>query len=1279
MDDNDNALQGTHTSAGDEEGSCINTEIDPERAWDGLLANVSDNSGSASPSSVDVYEIQAQATEAGDGDGNQEDVGDQIRDERFEFEENSMLFPGSIEDGQRKGAPFVDDDDEVVVDVSPNGYSLSSLDSYIRQNTRISQVKGMYVFDNMFTVLPRSVSRLNNLKSLKIFSNELRLLPDEVGNIGQLEHLQMKVCPSGLGNLPPLGKLNSLKTLELHQTPLRPSVFSFPPEISKLQLLTRLAVCNFSISFLPPEIGDMKNLEELDLSFNKLKTLPSQVSSLIALKHLRAENNKLIELPSGLACLPNLSAIDVAHNKLTSLESLELSSMTSLRALNAKFNKLRNAGEIPGWITCSLEGNPFSPREITSSSDGSDGIIDSDLLPSAADGNEVSSPALLSLYAKDIVVRKNAGHVKNKRGWKRHGVQQLQARQDRLNLSRKTRVEVDQKKTISVSASERVSRQVGTEEHTSNRLLDSGPQQDFSTNEADLKGGERRGAQIADVREDENTLEACLDRCSSYSPKKGGLPVTTVPGIVDCNSALGGTAIASRCTRKGTSGDRHNQCVIKQSSDDASAIEGEEEGGQTFTFKSKQELESGLMHGRRKGGSLDRNPKPTKRRKSAQAFSEASYTYCNQSLIGFNDRLQDGFYDAGREHPFSTLEVLEGQQPCFESREVILVDREQDEELDVIALSAQNFLARLELAGRYMGQTEYCGLNTFQKAAMLSLFVSDCFGGSDKTLNVTNARRAALGGRPGVPFVCSCSTSNYSISLTSSNDITSDSFQCTIPTVHMLCETSVRLLKNQRQSNVVPLGLLPYGVCRHRAILFKYLCDRASIPCELVRGYLDYVPHAWNVVQVNKESSSVRMLVDACRPLDIREEKDPEYFCRYIPFRRFQLPSLDRKILEVVQCEEIIPVLLDEIGRGASGSVVRKCLLGSVTAAAKVHLADQASKRPYKDVVSRFLSELRILCSLGEHPHIVSFYGHEFSSLPRTQLDGKQGGEAIQLMIFMDYVPGFSLEAVLTRYAKEGRAHMPIKQAAYVSKAIIHALSFVHSKGIVHRDIKSSNVLVDLDEKWEDGTPSVKLCDFDSAVPLSSSSAHTCYLAHLGIPPVEVCVGTPRWMAPEVFRAMYSQRPYGLEADMWSFGCLLFEMLTLQVPYAGLPDAQIQSHIEMGQRPQLPTEFENLVSESASVVEDEASNLETVSDGEQKIMKVLVSLFKSCTESCPHSRPTALQAFKDLSMLLDTDLIDQSDDISIKTDIQGKICPSNWSEDRSLEKREAGLSDTHKS
>jgi serine/threonine protein kinase len=113
---------------------------------------------------------------------------------------------------------------------------------------------------------------------------------------------------------------------------------------------------------------------------------------------------------------------------------------------------------------------------------------------------------------------------------------------------------------------------------------------------------------------------------------------------------------------------------------------------------------------------------------------------------------------------------------------------------------------------------------------------------------------------------------------------------------------------------------------------------------------------------------------------------------------------------------------------------------------------------------------------------------------------------------------------------KKGKSHMPPKLALHIARNVACALSVLHSNKIIHRDIKSSNVLIDLDATQESyiSTPVVKLCDFDSAVPLLSSAAHTCYLAHRGVPSANVCVGTPRWIAPEVLRAMYALHSYGL-------------------------------------------------------------------------------------------------------------------------------------------------------
>jgi len=133
------------------------------------------------------------------------------------------------------------------------------------------------------------------------------------------------------------------------------------------------------------------------------------------------------------------------------------------------------------------------------------------------------------------------------------------------------------------------------------------------------------------------------------------------------------------------------------------------------------------------------------------------------------------------------------------------------------------------------------------------------------------------------------------------------------------------------------------------------------------------------------------------------------------------------------------------------------------------------------------------------------------------------------------------VQGVIKEVSKEGKKFMSPRLACQVARNVACALGMLHSKGILHRDIKSSNVLVDMDSKQgPDGGPIVKLCDFDSAVPLSSSAAHTCYLAHRGVPPVDVCVGTPRWIAPEVLQAMYGRHAYGLVRSYLSYNELFY-------------------------------------------------------------------------------------------------------------------------------------------
>ncbi|EPS62583.1 hypothetical protein M569_12207, partial [Genlisea aurea] len=218
-----------------------------------------------------------------------------------------------------------------------------------------------------------------------------------------------------------------------------------------------------------------------------------------------------------------------------------------------------------------------------------------------------------------------------------------------------------------------------------------------------------------------------------------------------------------------------------------------------------------------------------------------------------------------------------------------------------------------------------------------------------------------------------------------------------------------------------------------------------------------------------------------------------------------------------------------------------------------------ASAEEARDFEFHCLGEARLL-SVLKHPCIVTYYGHQIWSEWSGKGDENSGIRTLRSAILMEDIKGGS------RYLEKLRAdgkknHAPPDLALFIARDVASALTELHSRRVIHRDVKSDNVLIDLEAKGRDGTPTVKLCDLDRAVPLHSH-LHSCCIAHVGVHPPDFCVGTPRWMAPEVFRAMRKRSHYGLEVDIWSFGCFLLELLTLRAPYHGFLDAEFHEFLE---------------------------------------------------------------------------------------------------------------------
>jgi eukaryotic-like serine/threonine-protein kinase len=212
-----------------------------------------------------------------------------------------------------------------------------------------------------------------------------------------------------------------------------------------------------------------------------------------------------------------------------------------------------------------------------------------------------------------------------------------------------------------------------------------------------------------------------------------------------------------------------------------------------------------------------------------------------------------------------------------------------------------------------------------------------------------------------------------------------------------------------------------------------------------------------------------------------------------------------------------------ELGRGGMATVYLALdLKHARQVAIKVMLPELAAAIGH----DRFLREIEIAARLS-HPHILPLF---------------DSGTADGLIFYvMPYVEGESLRARLTR-----EKMLPVEEALRLAREVASALGYAHQMGFVHRDIKPENVLL--------SRGVALVADFGIARAVWKEMVTT----------AGTVMGTPAYMSPE---QAVGSADVDARSDLYSLGCVLYEMLTGQPPFVGPSESLVHQHLSVAPRP----------------------------------------------------------------------------------------------------------------
>lgn len=218
------------------------------------------------------------------------------------------------------------------------------------------------------------------------------------------------------------------------------------------------------------------------------------------------------------------------------------------------------------------------------------------------------------------------------------------------------------------------------------------------------------------------------------------------------------------------------------------------------------------------------------------------------------------------------------------------------------------------------------------------------------------------------------------------------------------------------------------------------------------------------------------------------------------------------------------------LGTGSTAEVYRAGWHGTDVAVKKLRSTGQLS--------TEFKREISVLLRL-RHPNLVLFMG--------------ACTKAPQALIISEFCAGGTIFALLHQRKD---LQLPWGQRLQVALDVAKGMNFLHRRQVVHRDLKSLNLLLTAPLRSNEDIPAVKVSDFGLSRAFPSAPQQVCMTSG---------AGTYHWMAPEVL----SGQSYDEKVDVYSYGICLYELITRRIPYdtSGLEPVSIAVAVSRGKRP----------------------------------------------------------------------------------------------------------------